>query len=135
VQHNVHLNRESSDGFSGPGIVTVNIEGVGDISVFHGSVFLGRLTQDSLATHETDALGSATITYRLVPVLGPVGESIALALSPTEDSDTVIAQLLEAWTSTVSRICIGLRRLGTGGSLLITPKPLKGTLEIVHPFH
>ena len=34
----------------------------------------------------------------------------------------------------MSRICIGLRRLGTGGSLLITPKALRQNLDIVHPF-
>jgi hypothetical protein len=135
VQHNMNLNREAPSGFAGLGIVTVNIEGVGDISVYHANVFLGRLTQDSLVTHETDALSSVTIAVHLNPILSRVGEGIALALKSTEDRDAIIAQLFEAWTSTVSRICIGLRRLGTGGSLLITPKPLKQRLEIVHPFN
>jgi hypothetical protein len=42
--------------------------------------------------------------------------------------------LFDAWTDTVARICIGLRRLGTGGSLLITPTPIVSMLDIVHRF-
>lgn len=135
VQHNIRLNREAPSGFAGPGIVTVNIEGVADISVYHADVFLGRLTQDNLVTQETDALGSAIIASCLVPKLRPIAESIALALKPAESGDKIMPLLLEAWINTVSRICIGLRRLGTGGSLLITPKPLKQNLEVVHPFN
>ncbi len=135
VQHNIRLNREAVSGFAGLGIVTVKIEGVADISVYHADVFLGRLTQENLVTQETDALGSAIITNCLVPKLRPVAESIALALKGGERGDKIMPLLLEAWINTVSRICIGLRRLGTGGSLLITPKPLKQHLEIVHPFN
>ena len=37
----------------------------------------------------------------------------------------------DAWMNTVARICIGLQRLGTGGTLLITSAPVSGMLDIV----
>ncbi|HEY5912799.1 MAG TPA: hypothetical protein VJA21_19560 [Verrucomicrobiae bacterium] len=134
VQHNVHLNRESPTGFAAPGVITVNIEGIADISVYHGILFLGRVTQDTLSTTESDALSSEIVAERVIPELEPVADRIALALNSEEFEGDVRPRLLEAWRSTVSRICIGLRRLGIGGSLLITPRPLRENLEVVHPF-
>jgi hypothetical protein len=132
VQQNIRLNRESSGGFSAPGIVTVNVDGVGDISVYHGSLFLGRLRQDQVVTQETDALHSIIIARRVIPALAPAARSIARALGTPAKAKPGL--LFEAWTDTIARICIGLRRLGTGGSLLITPKPIADMLDLVHRF-
>ena len=41
VQQNVRLHREAETGFQNPGLLTVTMDGVGDISAFHGDVFLG----------------------------------------------------------------------------------------------
>ena len=51
-----------------------------------------------------------------------------------EEPVSILADLFGAWADTVARLCIGLRRLGTGGSFLFTPRPLPDALDIVHKF-
>jgi hypothetical protein len=134
VHHNVRLNREANKGFSIPGIVSVCIDGVGDISVCHGDLFLGRLKQNRLIKQEVDALRSQMVANRVVPKLATLTQCIALALESESKECDLSDQLFNAWTNTVARICIGLRRLGTGGSLLITSTPIIDHLDIVHRF-
>src|SRR5208282_3495139 len=134
VQQNIRLNLEASSGFSAPGVVTVNIDGVGDISVYHGNLFLGRLRQNQVIIRESDVLHSDIIARRIIPALAPAAMSIALALDTADESHNKVDLLFGAWADTVARICIGLRRLGTGGSLLITPTPIANMLDIVHRF-
>jgi hypothetical protein len=134
VQRNIRLNLEARKGFTAPGIVTVNIDGVGDISIYHGDLFLGRLRQNQVIIRENDVLHSDMIARRVIPALAPAAMSIALALDSAEKSHAMLGLLFDAWTDTVARICIGLRRLGTGGSLLITPTPIVKMLDIVHRF-
>jgi len=132
VHKNVRLNQEAQVGYSAPGIVTINIEGVGDVSVYHGNLFLGRLRQNQLITRENDVLHSEFMARRLVPALEPAVISIARVLNM--DQEFVSGFLIEEWATTVARICIGLRRLGTGGSLLITSTPSRNMLDVVHRF-
>lgn len=134
VGQSIRQHREAGGGFDAPGVVTINIEGVGDISVYHGDLFLGRLRQNDVIVRENDALRSPLITSRIVPAISPLGASIARVLAVPEETDRIIALLFRGWSDTVARICIGLRRLGTGGSLLITAKPATGMLQITHAF-
>lgn len=46
----------------------------------------------------------------------------------------LLGKLHEEWIDIISRLCIGLRRLNTGGSFIITPKPVNSMLNIVHQF-
>jgi hypothetical protein len=132
VGDNIRMNREAMKGFGSRGVLLVNIEGAGDISIYHHSLFLGRLSQNRIITRENDALGSSTVAALLVDTLWPSAESICSALGTSQNPFAMLCQLLEAWETTIARICIGLRRLGTGGSLLITPKPIANFLDIVH---
>ena len=132
VQKNIRLHQEAMKGFQAPGIVTINIEGVGDISVYHGDLFLGRLRQDRLILREVDVLNSEFIADKIIPALMPFASSIANVLN--DDAIHTLASLCDAWAATVARVCIGLRRLGTGGSLLISPKPNLEMLDVVHEF-
>jgi len=132
VHKNIRLNQEAQAGYSAPGIITINIEGVGDVSVYHGNLFLGRLRQNQLITRENDVLHSEFMARRLVPALEPAAISITRVLKT--DQEFILGSLLDEWATTVARICIGLRRLGTGGSLLFTTTPIKDMLDVVHRF-
>jgi hypothetical protein len=133
VQRNIRLNREAKSGFAAPGIVTVYVDGVGDISVYHGDLFLGRLRQNDVIMRESDVLHSSLIARRVAPALTPAAKSIALALGKPDEYRKMLRSLLDAWADVVARICIGLRRLGTGGTILITPTPIPSMLDVVHP--
>lgn len=122
VHQNVRLNREAMTGYAAPGIVSVTIDGVGEVSAYHGSLFLGRLKQGQVTYSEVAALQSPMVINRVEPALVPFASSIAAAVGAPEDEPDMLAALLDAWVNIVSRICIGLRRMGNGGSLLITPK-------------
>lgn len=130
VQQNVRLNRERQDGFTGPGILTVNMDGMGDLSVYHGDFFLGAIRSHELVTRENDVLGSAVLASRILPALRPYALAIAKSLDSPGEVSLINAQLFDSWSNTIARICIGLRRLNTGGSLLITPAPIMKSLKV-----
>lgn len=46
------------------------------------------------------------------------------------DADRMLNHLMDDWHSAIARICIGLRRLRTGGALIITPNPLLNILTV-----
>jgi hypothetical protein len=135
VKNNVRLNREGVTGFGNPGIVTINMDGVGDLSIYHDSVFLGGLSGHQLVVRENDALQSRMLAARVMPALFPAAAGIASALGSPGDLESQVAQLFDGWTNTIARLCIGLRRLGTGGSLLITPVPVLSKLDIGYRFN
>ena len=80
--------------------------------------------------NENDALASNMLFNRIVPHLIPVGEGIARSLRTPEESNEILFSIFHAWTNTIARLCIGLRRLGTGGSYLITPTTPSPMLNI-----
>ena len=134
VGQNRMINRESSSAFENPGTLTVTTDGVGDLSAYHGSIFLGALRQNQIITRENDALRSTTVTERILPTLGPIADAIAHILGGSTPTPQLREMVVDAWASTVARLCIGLQRLGTGGSLLITPAPLAAVLSIGNRF-
>ncbi len=129
VQHNVRLQREGLKGFSPPGVLTVVMEGVGALSAYHDNLFLGGVRQDQIVTREQDALGSAVVADRLHSVLKPIAVKLSRALGDSITSEVAERRIFEEWSGTVARICIGLRRAGTGGALLISPKPIEVLLD------
>ncbi len=108
------------------------MDGVGALSVYHGNLFLCALRQSDLITRENNALRSGMVSDRIKPPLVGMASQIALALGDTAEAHTALKLLFDEWVNTVSRICIGIRHAGTGGSLLITPAPLLPQLDIVH---
>ena len=127
AQRSVMLYRESSGGFPVPGVLTLNIEGPGDISAVHGRLFLGAFRGNRHIQRESDVLQSAQIKSYLSPFLAPTAQAIERFV-PAHDS--AISFLRHHWAETVSRLCIGLRRLGTGGAFLITPSPKLQHLDV-----
>lgn len=134
VGHNVSLHRESHTGFSSLGIITVGMDGVGELSVCHGDLFLGALRQDRLVKQENDALRSKALAKRIIPYLIPIAARIAKVDGIPTDERALTDSLFDLWSTTVARLCIGLRRMGTGGSFLMSPNPNHALLELVHPF-
>lgn len=134
VHQNVRLNRESEGGAANPGQLTIAMDSVGEISVYHRDLFLGGLKQDRIVTHETNALRSQPIATYVTSFLTPIATQISLALRDENDSTNILKQVFHEWSNTLARVCIGLRRLGTGGALLITPSPISRRLDIAHPF-
>jgi len=132
VQLNVGIHRETDGGFTAPGIVTTNIDGVGDLSVYHGHIFLGSLRGQTLVEREDDVLRTGFIFNRVMPYLFPVANAVSRFLGLEDTADDYAAQIFENWARIVSRLCIGLRRLGTGGAFLITPQPRYRSLEVTY---
>lgn len=132
VHMNTSLHQETSRGFERPGILTINIEGVGDISIYHGNLFLGRLRQNQVIRKESDVLRSDFLFNRMAQVLRPYAEGMAKVTKGNPDYS--VTSIMMEWSTSIARICIGLRRLGTGGSLLLTSNPNRKILDIVNEF-
>jgi len=134
VQQSVRLHRESNEGFSNPGLLTVTMDGIGDISAYHGDLFLGGLKAQALVTRENDAFKSEMVIEYGVEALAPFAKAIARVLDDDEPADKVLPDLFRTWATCIARLCIGLRQRGTGGAFLLTPKPIKRELQVTHPF-
>jgi hypothetical protein len=111
------------------------MEGPGELAAYRRNLFLGAVRKDRVVHREQDALSSSPLFNKIVPHLMPYAEKIARALRPDvrdaspDDIRKAVVELFENWIRTVSRLCIALRRAGTGGALLITPSPLWDHLE------
>jgi len=134
VQQNVRWHRESEQGFGNPGLLTVTMDGIGDISAYHGELFLGGLKGQALVTHENDALASELVSEYGLYAMAPFAKAIARALDGEGREPEILSHLLRMWTTSIARLCIGLRQRGTGGAFLLTPKPIKRMLQVGHPF-
>jgi len=134
VQQNVLLHRESDSGFANPGLLTVTMDGIGDISAYHGNLFLGGVKAQALITRENDALESNMVSEYAFDALAPFAEAIARVLDRDEDEAEILSDLVGMWVTSIARLCIGLRQRGTGGAFLLTRKPIKRMLQVTHPF-
>lgn len=107
------------------------MDGVGDISAYHGDLFLGGLKAQALITREDDALESKMVSDYASAALAP----FAIAITRVLDGEAgILSHLTSVWATSVARLCIGLRQRRTGGAFLLTPKPSKRVLEVTHPF-
>jgi hypothetical protein len=132
AQRNIWLYKEKESGFEHPGILTIAMDGVGALSAYHGDLFLVGLRQDVLVLREEPVLRSATVTRFILRALRPIAARIHEVITPHPDRTAVENSLLEEWATTVSRICIGLRRAASGGVLLITPRPRVDLLDVTN---
>jgi hypothetical protein len=134
VQESVLRHRESDEGFVNPGLLTVTMDGIGDISAYHGNLFLGGLKGQALVTHENDALESKIVSEYGFDALAPYAKAIARVFDDDEREAKILQHLFRMWVTSIARLCIGLRQRGTGGAFLLTPKPIKRKLQVSHPF-
>jgi hypothetical protein len=134
VGQSVRLHQESQRGFSNPGLLTVTMDGVGNISAYHGDLFLGGLKAQALIIRENDALKSNMVSKYAFDALAPFAEATARVLGDDERESKILARLFGMWVTSISRLCIGLQRRGTGGAFLLTPKPMIHSLHIGHSF-
>jgi|SRR5215471_3411337 len=134
VQQNVRWHREADAGFANPGLLTVTMDGIGDISAYHGDLFLGGLKAQALVTRENNALVSKIVFEYGSDALAPFATAIARVLDDDEREAEILEDLFRMWVTSIARLCIGLRQRGTGGAFLLTPKPIKRMLQVRHPF-
>lgn len=134
VQSNISLHQEANQGFSNPGVFTITTEGAGNLSVFHQTVFLGGIRGHKILLREHDTLRSRMVFDRIMPHIILPAKAITHVTSPEESYVAQFSSLFESWVCTISRLCIGLRRHGTGGSLLLTSQPNYKNLEINYKF-
>jgi hypothetical protein len=135
AQQNVGWHRESSAGyFTNPGLLTVTMDGIGDISAYHADLFLGGLKAQTFITRENDALESKIVSKYASDALSPFAQAIARVLDRDQGEAEILADLVRMWVTSVARLCIGLRQRGTGGAFLLTPKPIERMLQVKHPF-
>lgn len=134
VQQNVRWHREADGGFVNPGILTITMDGVGDISAYHGDLFLGGLKAQALITRESDALKSQMVSEYCFNALAPFAKAIARVLEDDEREVRILRELYRMWVTSIARLCIGLRQRGTGGAFLLTPMPITRFLQVGHSF-
>lgn len=134
LHYNILLNREDTSAFGQPGTFTITMDGVAELSAYHGHILLAGLRQNRLLTSETDALSSGSIVARVKPILGPVASAITVVFSKRRTRNEIVSLLLAEWATSISRLCIGLRRIGTGGAFLLSPNCLRRLLEVNHTF-
>jgi hypothetical protein len=134
VGTNKHLTRESVGGFGAPGICTVVIERPGDFAIYHSNTFLGALRAQEIVLNELEGFDIGPIFARFQPRLRQTAIGIRSALPSRPAIDSVVMTLFHAHTDAIARICIGLRRAGCGGSLIITPTPKRNALSISNDF-
>jgi hypothetical protein len=109
VERSIRQNREGDSGFSGPGILTITMDGVGDLSAYHGDLFLGGLRSHEFVSREDDALRSDLMWTRVAPVFARSADDIASTLPEKADFQEMVACLYDVWANTIARLCIGLR--------------------------
>jgi hypothetical protein len=134
VQQNVRWHREADGGFENPGLLTVTMDGIGDISAYHRDLFLGGLKAQALVTRENNAFESKIVSEYGFDALAPFAKSVARVLDDDEREAEILENLFRMWATSIARLCIGLRQRGTGGAFLLTPKPIKRMLQVTHPF-
>jgi hypothetical protein len=134
VHQSIRLYREANSGFSNPGLLTVNMDGVGDISAYHEDMFLGGIKAQNLIMRENDALASAMVKKYAFESLAPFAQRISETLGEQKREADVLGHLFYNWVTSIARLCIGLRRVGCGGAFLLTPHPLKQKLYVGHAF-
>ena len=114
------------------------MDGPGEISAYRGLLFLGAIRKNKLVSREESAFYAPSIQQRIVPHLNAYAAGIAAALQLGPQGTTrealldLRSDLYQEWARSISRICIGLRRAGTGGAFLITPSPILEQLELHH---
>ena len=138
VGMNTYLNREDEVGFTKPGLLTIVIDRPGDLTAYHGNLFLGALRAQKIIRYESEPFRSSIILKKLNSTLSPISIAICNAVKAQVSADDLevgmLDRLINSWESTIARICIGLRRMGTGGALIITPSPLLDLLSIGREF-
>lgn len=134
VGQSVRIHRESERGFQNPGCLTVTMDGLGEVSAYHGDMFLGSIRAQVLVTREDDAFRSKMLFDYALDAILPFSFAITHVLGTTHKDKDIPFALMFHWSATVARLCIGLRRLGTGGAFLLTPKPLTAQLRFHHAF-
>lgn len=134
VGQSVRLHQESEGGFSNPGLLTITMDGIGDISAYHGDLFLGGLKAQALIIRENDALRSKMVSKYGYDALAPFAKATARILGDDKRTAKILKRLLSMWETSIARLCIGLRQRGTGGAFLLTPKPIANCLQVGHQF-
>jgi hypothetical protein len=104
------------------------IQGVGELAAFHSSLFLGVYRQDRIIDKEVAALDSAAVVGIASGTLAKSAADIARYLG--EDKAAVLEGLLYDWEMAVARLCLGIRRGGTGGALIVSPRPKGRYLKV-----
>jgi hypothetical protein len=128
VEQNVRLHAEGEGGFLNPGSLTVSIDGVGEVSAFQGDVFLGGIRQQAIVEKEVDALRCPEMFERGLNQFSESASAIATVFR--RDEAKVLVRMVYEWTNTIARLCITLRRSGTGGAFLLTPRPRMNMLKV-----
>lgn len=113
-----------------PGLVTIEIDGVAQLSAYHETAFLGSLRYDSITKQHTDALSSLPVVTKIKSTMTALASDIRRHLPASARSGEILeAELIKRWQASIRRICSGVQRFETGGALIITSQPLWDELD------
>jgi Probable sensor domain DACNV len=128
VHYNVMTCRERQAGWGQPGEFTLVVNGVGEISAFSDRLFLGTYRPGRVISKEVDAIGSSAVRRRISPVIR--SNALCIARFIGEKPSKVLDELHTGWEAVVARLCIGMRRVGVGGALVLSSSPITNELSV-----
>lgn len=133
VGGNLRLHQEPGNGFALPGLFTINVDGVGDLSAYHGRLFLGAIRKNVVVSKQHAALESTAAITAVLPYVQKI--ALGIKRSVPERHEHIEGTLLTGWIGALSRLCIGIRRNGAGGTLLLTgARSPKDVLHMAYGF-
>jgi hypothetical protein len=124
VHQSTFVHKESDAGPETPGSFQVSAEGVGEIAVHPGYIFVGRLRQNILVTSELAALDYGPVNKKLSRQIEIFQSKVKRLVGDAEYDRRGHwnAGLQDEWITALSRILIGVKRYGHGGAVLLSDK-------------
>jgi hypothetical protein len=136
AQRAAYVTKEANEGPECPGLLQVNICGIGAVEVFRRYTLLGALRQGNLAIGFSDILEQS----------GPIQEILRVAVAKlvtrveAEVGEEIFqkrghwpASISDYWRQAFSRILLGVQRYGHGGAILLTPDNRNTGFNLKYP--
>jgi hypothetical protein len=128
--------RESDEGMSPAGVLECAIVGVGALEIYKDYTLLAALRQGTIAVGSNDVLGESGPVRR---ALQPAIDALVAAVHSEVGADVFAERdhwkdsLAGYWTTSLSRILLGVQRYAHGGSIVLTPDDAGEDLAIKYP--
>lgn len=129
------VNQENASWFIRPGVIQIEITGIGSLMVFDDSTLITTLNQAAVTESFWNVLNEGPIALILRKYATALEKSILHSL-PKTHIDLYFGNMgthpTQAWLKMLSRILLGVRRLKHGGALLFVPTLKSADLHIKH---
>lgn len=114
-----------------PGLIQITINGVGNISVYHGYSHIGSLEQNALVRAHHDVLWTGPVHEMLKSQIhATIGRLIPLE---STEFHSALDERQTRWLNAICRILLNIQQYRHGGGLLITPTNSSPATSVKYP--